>query len=188
MAPSPSSQLYVWFDKALDMAPREREAFLREIESEDASTGAELRSLIQRFEHESSALDEPLTPRFAKFLDMDEKDFWESPTEIKGDEIASGNGTAKDVIPEKIGPYPILHRIGEGGMGTVFLARQLNPEREVALKVIHQDRLPQSARARFEAEYRVLALMNHHHIARNDPALFQRHEARLLGIEHSSRA
>src|SRR5580765_8134974 len=39
-------------------------------------------------------------------------------------------------IPSAIGPYSILGRLGEGGMGTVFEAEQQNPRRRVALKVM----------------------------------------------------
>ena len=40
------------------------------------------------------------------------------------------------LYPEEIGPYRILRLLGEGGMGSVYLAEQKNPHRIVALKVI----------------------------------------------------
>ena len=44
--------------------------------------------------------------------------------------------------PERIGPYKILETIGEGGMGTVYMAEQTEPvNQEVALKVIKRDEL-----------------------------------------------
>ncbi len=68
--------------------------------------------------------------------------------------------------PQWIGPYAILRRIGKGGMGTVYLAQQENPKRQVALKLISKDRVSHEFLARFESEYQVLAQMNHNQIAR----------------------
>ncbi len=66
-----------------------------------------------------------------------------------------------------IGPYRLLHQIGEGGMGTVYLAEQERPvRRQVALKVIKAGMDTRQVVARFEAERQALALMDHVHIAR----------------------
>src|SRR3989440_905536 len=66
-----------------------------------------------------------------------------------------------------IGPYKLLQQIGEGGMGTVFMAEQTHPvQRKVALKVIKAGTDRRQVIARFEAERQALAMMDHVNIAR----------------------
>jgi serine/threonine protein kinase/tetratricopeptide (TPR) repeat protein len=65
-----------------------------------------------------------------------------------------------------LGPYQLLQPIGEGGMGTVWLAQQTEPvKRLVALKLIKPGMDSRQVIARFEAERQALALMDHPHIA-----------------------
>ncbi len=65
-----------------------------------------------------------------------------------------------------LGPYSVTAKIGEGGMGEVWQARDTKLDRDVALKVLPEaftsdpDRL-----ARFEREAKVLASLNHPNIA-----------------------
>jgi serine/threonine protein kinase len=66
-----------------------------------------------------------------------------------------------------IGPYKLLQVIGEGGMGTVYMAEQTRPvRRKVALKLIKPGMDSRQVIARFEAERQALALMDHVNIAR----------------------
>ena len=66
-----------------------------------------------------------------------------------------------------IGPYKLLQQIGEGGMGTVYMAEQTQPvRRKVALKVIKAGMDSRQVVARFEAERQALAMMDHVNIAR----------------------
>jgi eukaryotic-like serine/threonine-protein kinase len=66
-----------------------------------------------------------------------------------------------------IGPYKLLQEIGEGGMGTVFLAEQTEPvRRKVALKIIKPGMDSKQVIARFEAERQALAVMDHPNIAK----------------------
>src|SRR5262249_27090714 len=63
--------------------------------------------------------------------------------------------------------YKLLGVIGEGGMGTVWLAEQTEPvRREVALKLIKAGMDSRAVLSRFEAERQALALMDHPHIAK----------------------
>jgi tetratricopeptide (TPR) repeat protein len=64
------------------------------------------------------------------------------------------------------GRYKLLQRLGEGGMGEVWLAEQMEPvHRQVALKVIKAGMDSAQVVARFEAERQALALMDHPAIA-----------------------
>ncbi len=75
--------------------------------------------------------------------------------------------TAQRPAPETIGQYQVLETIGEGGMGTVYLAQQHEPvKRKVALKVIKAGLDSTQVIARFEAERQALAMMDHPSIAR----------------------
>ncbi len=68
---------------------------------------------------------------------------------------------------DTIGPYKLLEQIGEGGMGTVYMAEQNEPvQRRVALKVIKPGMDSRAVISRFEAERQALALMDHPNIAR----------------------
>jgi serine/threonine-protein kinase len=81
-------------------------------------------------------------------------------------------------MPEKIGKYEILARIGRGGMGTIFKARDPVLDRVVALKVISSEiELTDELRARFFREAQACARLNHPNIVTvydmgEDDALF----------------
>src|SRR5262245_29127961 len=65
------------------------------------------------------------------------------------------------------GRYKLLEPIGEGGMGTVWMAQQQEPvKRLVAVKLIKAGMDSKQVIARFEAERQALALMDHPHIAK----------------------
>ena len=70
-------------------------------------------------------------------------------------------------VGTQIGPYKLIEQIGEGGMGTVYMAVQKEPvQRSVALKLIKPGMDSQQVVARFEAERQALSMMNHPNIAR----------------------
>jgi non-specific serine/threonine protein kinase/serine/threonine-protein kinase len=83
-----------------------------------------------------------------------------TPSTVDEPRLLEGPGT-------RIGNYKLLQQIGEGGMGVVFLAEQIEPVlRKVALKVIKPGMDTHQVVARFEAERQALALMDHPNIAK----------------------
>jgi hypothetical protein len=88
------------------------------------------------------------------------------------DHPAPGLAATRDVqavaehLDTMIGRYKLLQEIGEGGMGTVYMAEQREPiRREVALKIIKPGMDTRHVIARFEAERQALAMMDHPNIA-----------------------
>ncbi|MBL8696439.1 MAG: protein kinase [Planctomycetes bacterium] len=83
-----------------------------------------------------------------------------SPELTDGPELAEAPGS-------RIGAYKLLERIGEGGMGVVFMAEQEEPvRRRVALKIVKLGMDTKQVVARFEQERQALALMEHPNIAK----------------------
>jgi eukaryotic-like serine/threonine-protein kinase len=69
-------------------------------------------------------------------------------------------------VPTTIGNYHLLDHLGEGGMGTVYLAEQRAPVyRKVALKIIRSGLDGKQILSRFDAERQALAMMNHPNVA-----------------------
>ncbi|HLN59722.1 MAG TPA: serine/threonine-protein kinase, partial [Thermoanaerobaculia bacterium] len=62
-------------------------------------------------------------------------------------------------MPERLGRYRLLHRIGRGGMGTVFAAEDQSLGRRIAVKTILS--VDESSRERFRREARAAAAVNH---------------------------
>lgn len=69
-------------------------------------------------------------------------------------------------LGEQVGPFRLVEVLGEGGMGTVYLAEQQVPvARKVALKLVRAGMDSDQVLARFEAERQALALMDHPNVA-----------------------
>jgi WD40 repeat protein/serine/threonine protein kinase len=85
-------------------------------------------------------------------------------------DTAADSNTRKTDTPDApdqtFGPYRLIEKIGEGGMGIVWLARQEHPiRRDVALKVVKPGAASSLVLARFESERQALAILNHPNIA-----------------------
>ena len=133
------------FIEALERSdPAERAAYLDRACAADPALRGRLERLIRRHEQTGDFLDRP--PSWAVETEA-------VPTPMGADQV--------------IGPYKLLEPIGEGGMGTVFMADQTEPvRRRVALKVIKPGMDSKQVIARFAAERQALAMMDHPNIAK----------------------
>src|SRR5215210_409851 len=89
------------------------------------------------------------------------------PDELTVPDDAARRAPQRAAHPDRIGPYRITRVLGQGGMGTVYEAEQLEPlRRTVALKVIRRGMDTTEVLARFEGERQALAVMDHPNIAK----------------------
>ncbi|MEM9065902.1 MAG: serine/threonine-protein kinase [Planctomycetota bacterium] len=89
-----------------------------------------------------------------------------TPEELSDVSPPIATSIGREALPDQIGPYKVLERLGEGGFGVVYLAQQTQPvRRKVALKIIKPGMDSSAVLARFEAEFQALALMDHPSVA-----------------------
>jgi serine/threonine protein kinase len=121
----------------------------------------------RRFVEQACGDDEQLKERLQELIDNHFRagSFLESPAAGFANTI---DLTASPEVPgTMVGPYKLLQQIGEGGMGTVYMAEQIQPvQRKVALKLMKSGMDSRQVLARFEAERQALALMDHPNIAK----------------------
>ena len=144
------------FAAALDLpAPTDRAAFL-DRECGDPDLRLRLDALLRAHDHPESALDRPLASPAAT-----------GPFAPAGTLTPNHAGRTESAGTLIAGRYKLLESIGEGGMGEVWVADQLEPiRRRVALKLIKPGMDSKTVLARFEAERQALALMDHPNIAK----------------------
>ena len=138
--------------------PEARQAFLKE----GCGTDAELRKavgvLLAAHLAAGSFLEQPFSPAD----DATETNHPNQQLETK-DHI-DPKASIGQVIA---GKYKLIEEIGEGGMGSVYMAQQTEPvKRAVAVKVIKAGMDSKAVLARFEAERQALAVMDHPNIAK----------------------
>jgi serine/threonine protein kinase/tetratricopeptide (TPR) repeat protein len=149
------------FLAAADLPADERPAYLAEKCGGDAELRAAVERLLAAHDQPASVLH-PVEQLLAGGVGGQRKQ--EPATGPLATEEHRGAGAAGTVVS---GRYRLLERIGEGGMGEVWVAKQTKPvHRKVALKLIRADRDTRQVVARFEAERQALALMDHPNIAK----------------------
>jgi tetratricopeptide (TPR) repeat protein len=147
------------FHQALARSPEERPAFLERACSGDPALRASVEALLRANVGATGFLEQP-APILRSPLAREGPGVRRLPDTVKEQPAREGLGTI-------IGPYKLLQPIGEGGMGSVFMAEQTQPvQRKVALKIIKPGMDSRSVITRFEAERQALALMDHPNIAR----------------------
>jgi tetratricopeptide (TPR) repeat protein/serine/threonine protein kinase len=139
-------------------SPDQRRALVEEACGEDVDLKQQVERLLHAHFHGRSILDAPAA------------NLPSAPPRGRG---AGGEGGAtideplRETAGAMIGAYKLIETIGEGGMGTVWMAQQTQPvKRVVALKLIKAGMDSKAVIARFEAERQALALMDHANIAR----------------------
>jgi WD40 repeat protein/serine/threonine protein kinase len=125
--------------------PAQRQAFLEEVCGQDVALRARVQVLL-----EADARSRGILERRPALVD------------------ATATYTPPATVGQTIaGRYKLLEEIGEGGMGTVWVAEQTEPvKRKVALKLIKPGMDSKAVLARFAAERQALALMDHPNIAK----------------------
>jgi len=127
------------FDAALERKPGERDSFLRQVCGRDTWLRGEVESLLSAYRVSDGLSQAPFPMEVSREVEEQE---W-------------------------IGPYRLIRKIGEGGMGQVWLAEQTEPlQRQVALKLIRAGIYDEAMLRRFRAERQSLALMEHPAIAK----------------------
>jgi hypothetical protein len=135
MTPERWQQIRDVLEKALDLKPELRSAFLNQACSSDPSLRQEVETLLASSDHVRSS-------------------FLESPPETV--RLAAGT---------KLGEYEVKSLLGSGGMGEVYRARDSRLNRDVAIKVLPSVFFADTERLRrFEQEARAAAALNHPNI------------------------
>ena len=132
---------------ALERNASDRAAFLREACAGDEALREEVESLLRYEDVADRFIERPAIEEVARM-------------------VSSHPESNVDLAGRRLGVYQIQARIGAGGMGEVYRARDTKLGRDVAIKVLPRA-FTRSAdrRARFEREAHLLASLNHPHIA-----------------------
>ena len=141
-------------------SPDERQAYVEQACGDGMDLRHQVERLLQAHFHGRSILDAPAVGPVGSGQEAGGSNADLSTAACQPPTAAEAPGTL-------IGPYKLLEQIGEGGMGTVWMAQQTEPVRRVvAVKLIKPGMDSKQVLARFEAERQALALMDHPNIAR----------------------
>ncbi len=133
------------FHAALEQPPDKRRDYLLHACGSDEELRREVESLLAVASDADSFLESAPAPPVGDITGKTDDAHWVSGT--------------------RVGPYIIRERIGNGGMGEVFLAHDPGLRRDVAIKVLSSSFVSNRDRLmRFEREARALAAVNHPHI------------------------
>jgi serine/threonine protein kinase/tetratricopeptide (TPR) repeat protein len=154
------------FLEAVNLAAEEQAAFLDQACATDTALRRQVGELLDAHRHGGSFLAKPAVEPLDEGYVSTASDPGSKEAVSPAHRPASDRGLKPDTAAH-LGPYRLLQQIGEGGMGTVYIAEQEYPvKRRVALKVIKPGMDSAQVLRRFEAERQALALMDHTCIAK----------------------
>jgi serine/threonine protein kinase/Tol biopolymer transport system component len=159
------------FQAAVERPAAERNAFLAAATTGDDELRREVESLLASDTGDVSFLDR--LPLAAKAVLADSRTSpptaglnQSHPVLELGHRSGSAQEPTQSFVGQKLGSYQVLSKIGEGGMGEVYRAKDTKLRRDVAVKVLPRAFARDPERlARFEREAQILASLNHKNIA-----------------------
>ena len=168
MPPTPRQAKEIFLAAIEKATPAERAAFLDEACAGDVSLRQKVEELLRAHYQPGSFLEKPAAELRAHAPsspgEVDEGQQGSSPSAIRS---PASDESSSEAVGSYLGPYKLLQRLGEGGMGTVWVAEQQEPvKRRVAVKVIKPGQDSAQVLHRFDAERQALALMDHSNIAK----------------------
>ena len=150
-------------DETLDLSPGARRAFLETSCAGDERLRRQVESLLQEEERAGDFLEDPI------FVLAEDGPAGAAAGAAGGDAAPESPGdlTAGSAAGRRIGPYRLIRPLGEGGMGTVYLARRDDDayRGEVAIKVTRGGPSSEQLLRRFLVERQILADLDHPNIA-----------------------
>jgi serine/threonine protein kinase len=151
------------FHEALAKSPADRAAYLEEACVGQPELRAAIEALLAAHEAPASLLDQP-----AAAAPLATGEFTPGPDESPAHFAATTDYRPLTGLGAVIaGRYTLHEKIGEGGMGEVWVAKQTEPvKRKVALKLIKMGMDSRAVLMRFEQERQALAMMDHPNIAK----------------------
>lgn len=151
------------FEAARNCAPADRPLLLDQACGDQTALRAEVEALLRQHEDDHGPIRESGGP--ALLLDALSQAAAAGAEQGSAADLDAGPDPHPGALPASIGRYAIVCKLGEGGMGTVYKARQENPRRTVALKVIRPGAASPKLLKRFEVEAHALGRLQHVGIA-----------------------
>src|ERR1044072_2159025 len=144
MHPAPDNAATI-IERALALGPRERSEYVRLACGADETLLSHVLLGIGEYNSQSG--------------------FWAAAA---AGESGSHAPAVESLEGQRLGPYRILHKLGSGGMGDVYLAERADEEyqQQVAIKLVRSGVFSRQVQARLRTERQILATLQHTNIAR----------------------